>query len=190
MTLAAMGGDRRAMETLWCEHRGWVAAVLLAHKSVDDHLDDLLQDVAMTVVSKIDTLRDPQHLRSWLRTVAINTARASARSGKVRPWHRPRGEAPETQVEPTPDPNLLDEEAQRLLEVVRSLPEAYREPLMLRAVQGMRGRHISRIMGLSEATVETRIARARRMVRERLNSTEAMTGADIGPLRVNWRSKQ
>ena len=50
--------------------------------------------------------------------------------------------------------------------LARKLPDAYREPLMLRALQGMRGRHIASILNLSEATVETRIARARRMLRE------------------------
>ena len=37
---------------------------------------------------------------------------------------------------------------------------------MLRAVHGMRGRHIAEILDLPEATVETRIARARRMLRD------------------------
>ena len=46
------------------------------------------------------------------------------------------------------------------------LPEAYREPLLLRAVHGMRGRQIAEIMNLAEATVETRIARGRRMLRD------------------------
>ncbi|MCH7873418.1 MAG: sigma-70 family RNA polymerase sigma factor, partial [Planctomycetes bacterium] len=57
-------------------------------------------------------------------------------------------------------------EAQRVMALAQQLPEAYREPLMLRAIHGMRGKHIASIMGLSEATVETRIARGRRMLRE------------------------
>jgi predicted RNA polymerase sigma factor len=43
---------------------------------------------------------------------------------------------------------------------------------MLRAVHGMRGRHIAEILELPEATVETRIARARRMVRELADSDD------------------
>ena len=37
---------------------------------------------------------------------------------------------------------------------------------MLRAIHGMRGKHIAQILGLTEATVETRIARARKMLRK------------------------
>ena len=53
-----------------------------------------------------------------------------------------------------------------MLDLAQRLPDSYREPLMLRAVHGMRGKHIAAILNLSEATVETRIARARRMLRE------------------------
>ncbi|MEE8458695.1 MAG: sigma factor-like helix-turn-helix DNA-binding protein, partial [Phycisphaerales bacterium] len=52
------------------------------------------------------------------------------------------------------------------------LSDTYREPLMLRALHGMRGRHIAEILDLSEATVETRIARARRMLRELAAGTD------------------
>ena len=52
------------------------------------------------------------------------------------------------------------------MDLARRLPVAYREPLMLRAIHGVRGRHIAEILDLSEATVETRISRARRMLRD------------------------
>jgi RNA polymerase sigma-70 factor (ECF subfamily) len=174
---AAIAGDRQAMAALWHENRRWVAAVILAHKAAHDPLEDLLQDVAMTFVSKLSTVRDPRHMRAWLRTVAVNAARASARSGNARPWHRATGRVPAELAAPDPD-RVVDEEARRLLQVARSLPQAYREPLLLRALHGMRGRHISRLLGVPEATVETRIARARRMVRERMEGEAAVTAGD------------
>ena len=66
----------------------------------------------------------------------------------------------------------VDDEARRLMTLATRLPETYREPLMLRAIHGMRGRHIAEIMNLAEATVETRIARARRMLRELATGSE------------------
>jgi RNA polymerase sigma-70 factor (ECF subfamily) len=46
------------------------------------------------------------------------------------------------------------------------LPDGYREPLLLKAIQGLSYREIGRILGLPETTIETRIARGRRMLRE------------------------
>jgi len=163
----AIHGDRPAMDALWQEHRRWVAAVLLAHKSPDDQLEDLLQDVAMTIVGKINTVRETHHVRAWLRTVAVNVARASARARRARPRLAPLAVEP-----PGPDRTGagggagVNDEARRLMDLAGRLPVSYREPLMLRAVHGMRGRHIAEILDLSEATVETRISRARRMLRD------------------------
>ncbi len=165
----AVAGDRVAMQAIWQEHRRWIAAVLLAHKSPHDQLEDLLQEVAMTLVSSISTLRDTRNIRAWLRAVAVNAARASARSHKARPSPAPMVQEPPAQPGGRSDRTdciMVDDEARRMMALASRIPEAYREPLMLRAVNGMRGRHIAEILGLAEATVETRISRARRMLRE------------------------
>jgi RNA polymerase sigma-70 factor (ECF subfamily) len=168
MVVEAMSGDRAAMDALWHEHRRWIAAVLLAHKSPEDQVEDLLQEVAMTIVAKINTLREARYVRAWLRTVAINTARASARARRARPKLTPLAVDP---LGPDAAGVAVDDEARRLMKLSERLADTYREPLMLRALHGMRGRHIAEILDLSEATVETRIARARRMLRELATGT-------------------
>lgn len=174
--VAAMSGDRDAIEALWRAHRRWIAAVLLVHKAAGDQLEDLLQDVAMTLVSKISTLRDVNNIRAWLRMVAVNAARASARRRRARPrLEFLNDDDVDSDARDGGDTTALDEEAQRVMALAQQLPEAYREPLMLRAVHGMRGKHIASIMGLSEATVETRIARGRRMLRD-LSETSTSAG--------------
>ena len=161
-----MNGDREAIRALWQENRRWVAAVLLAHKPAFEDLEDLLQEVAVTFVSKINTLRDEANLRAWLRTVAVNIARAAGRSGKYRP--RPAGEQTERAVDERSVDDLAqrNEHSHRMLRRVGQLPEAYREPLMLRAMHGLRSKRIGEILGVPAPTVDTRIARARRMLRE------------------------
>jgi len=165
---AAIRGDADAVRSLWGEHRRWLAAIVLAHKPRDVDLEDLLQDVAMAFVRKIRELREPEAFRPWLRTVAVNAARAAGRERTRRRAHEPAirlhkaGEPHET-----PDHGLSRrEEAQRLMELATQLPEGYREPLLLRCVQGMSYRRIGELTGLPETTVETRIARGRRMLRE------------------------
>lgn len=163
-TIAAIHGEAEALSALWVEHRRWVAAVLLAYKPNHEDLEDLLQEVAMTLVSKVNTVRDEKNVRAWLRTVAINVARASARTSRSRP--KLVG-TEEVDVMPSEArPTGPDESASKMLELTAHLPEAYREPLILKAVHGMRSRQISRILGIPEATVDTRVSRARRMLRE------------------------
>jgi RNA polymerase sigma-70 factor (ECF subfamily) len=170
---AALQGDRGAIAALWQCHRRWVAAVLLAYKPRADDLEDLLQDVAMTMLTKINTVREAGNIRAWLRTVAINTARASGRSERSRPAQRLDHAAidalPCANHATTAAPRFeLNDEAQRVMLLAESLPEGYREPLLLKAVHGMRTRQISEILDLPEATVDTRVSRARRMLREQV----------------------
>src|SRR5262245_46013564 len=81
---AAIAGEPSALEALWCSHRGWVAAVLLAHAPQRTDVDDLLQDVAVALVRGIRGLKDEKSLRPWLRTIAVNAARSAARTAAVR----------------------------------------------------------------------------------------------------------
>lgn len=173
---AAIRGDPEAMRRVWEANRRWVAGVLLAFKAREADLEDLLQDVAMSFVRKVGEVRDPAALRPWLRAIAVNAARLDARRARSRPDRRPgtlrlAGAEPVGEVGEGVERRLDDahrEEAERVLGIAMELPEAYREPVLLRCVRGMSYREISEVTGLSETTIETRIARGRRMLRERM----------------------
>lgn len=177
----ASAGDAEAAGMLWQSSRRWVAAVLLAHKPREADLEDLLQEVAVAVVEKLGQLDDPSAFKGWLRSVAVNTARATGRKttrrrGLLRLVRSGAGQA----IESTPaagawvDPSGLEraERSRRLAELVHDLPEAYRECVLLRCVRGMSHAQIAEVTGLPETTVETRIARGRRALRELAQDSE------------------
>jgi len=176
-----MSGDRDALQAVWRAHRRWVAVILMAHKPRETDVDDLLQVVAVQLCRKIQEIREPEAFRPWLRTVAINAARATGRKTTRRRKHTLRlaTEAPPAERS-EPDHEARDEGA-RLLRLAREMPESYREPLLLRCLQGMSYRQISEVLDLPETTIETRIARGRRMLREaatRQSDSEQATDAD------------
>ena len=170
---AAVAGDPASVQKLWMANRRWVAAILLAHKPRWADVEDLLQEVALSVVRKLGEVRDPRAVRPWLRTVAVNVAHAAARSGKRRAGHERFGESAEDSHEghgrdfvQAPE-SLTDQEHGRLLlRLSAQLPDGYREPLLLKALQDLSYREIGEILDLPETTIETRIARGRRMLRE------------------------
>lgn len=165
LVAAAIRGDSDATRDLWETERRWVAAILLAHKPRDAELDDLLQDVAISFVRTVTSLRDVGAFRPWLRTIAINTARATGRKTTRRRRDASGPPAPEPAAPPASPADARDE-GRALLDLALKLPEGYREPLLLRSIQGMSYRQIASLMSVPETTVETRIARARRMLRE------------------------
>jgi RNA polymerase sigma-70 factor (ECF subfamily) len=55
-----------------------------------------------------------------------------------------------------------------VLAVIRSLPEAYREPLILRLVEGMTGGEIAARTGLTPASVRVNLHRGMKQLRRKL----------------------
>jgi RNA polymerase sigma-70 factor (ECF subfamily) len=189
----ARSGDRNAQQELWRGHRRWVAAIILAHRPHSAELEDLLQDVAVKFIDKIHTLRDCGAFRPWLRQIALNVCRGAARS--MRPTLRLGGPAqddgePGRIAEPADERHATEglveryEAANVVLRQALTLPVAYREPLLLRCLRSMSYQQIGELLGLPVTTVETRLARARKMLREEVPELEAaLNGTDADPTR-------
>jgi RNA polymerase sigma-70 factor (ECF subfamily) len=181
----AIAGDPQALRTLWEVNRRWIAAAILAHKPRSADLEDLLQDVALRIVRRIGEVRDPATLRPWMRAIAINAARTAGRTRTRRlRLVKPVDADPDDALSPsgagadgTPEGSMNAEEARRAMDAANRLPEEYREPLLLRCVRGMSYKQIADLMGVPVTTVETRLARARRMVREELEAQRAGVSA-------------
>jgi len=179
----AIRGEAEALEALWRFHRKWVASVVLAHGPRGAEVEDLLQEVALALVTKIHTLEDARAFRPWLRTVAVNVARMAAR--------RARAAIEAVELERSPDVEdrraereRMQREARaevdRVLQALEDLPVLYREALLLRSFAGQGQRAIAECLGVPESTVETRLARARRLLREKLETrATASTDPDV-----------
>tara|TARA_R110000744_G_scaffold131829_5_gene239983 strand:- start:66 stop:677 length:612 start_codon:yes stop_codon:yes gene_type:complete len=166
---AAIEGHTDALSQVWVGVRRWVAVILMAHKPREADLEDLLQLVALQVCRKVHEVRDPSLFKPWLRTVTINIAREQGRKasrkrvGMLRLVGR-------TRIEANQMGNMqLSEDAKRVLDAALSLPEKYREPVLMRCQQSMSYKQIAEVLSLPETTIETRIARGRRMLRETLD---------------------
>mgnify|MGYP003630981424 FL=1 len=167
---AAIEGHTDALSQVWVGVRRWVAVILMAHKPREADLEDLLQLVALQVCRKVHEVRDPSLFKPWLRTVTINIAREQGRKasrkrvGMLRLVGR-------TRIEANQMGNMqLSEDAKRVLDAALSLPEKYREPVLMRCQQSMSYKQIAEVLSLPETTIETRIARGRRMLRETLET--------------------
>jgi RNA polymerase sigma-70 factor (ECF subfamily) len=157
LVAAARNGDRAAFGRLYELYGRMVHGVLLARTPRDD-VDDLVQEVFLKALRQLATLRDPRAFGAWIAMIARHTATDRAR-------RRP-------ELVELPDdlaaPESKDDEARRVLRVIRDLPEAYREPLVLRLVEGMSGPEIAERTGLTAGSVRVNLHRGVAMLRERL----------------------
>ncbi len=184
----AARGDRAAIDEVWRANRRWIAAVLAAHAPRGVDVEDLLQEVAATLVAKHGHIRDAASLRGWLRVVAVNAARMAARSKSIerRSLRAVADGAAQTRVEHEPVARMSAAAAVDTMALVARIPPIYAEPLLLQSTQGLTQRQLATLLDVPETTIETRLARARRMLRqlaaEAERAAERITTDDDGSM--------
>ncbi len=181
----AIQGDLAALARLWEDHRRWLSVVILANRDQRLDVEDVLQDVAVRVIARIGSLRDPRAFRAWLRTLTLNEIRRVARSGRARKTSTsalPLDEALEV-ADPAPDIASATgqrEQLRRVMMAVDELPLEYREPLLLKSVEGMSQRSIALALGISEKSLEARLVRGRSMLRKRIDRLDEKQKSKLG----------
>lgn len=162
---AVRRGESEAFGQLYALYAPMVHGILLARVPYRE-VDDLVQDVFLTALRRLDTLRESAAFGGWLAMITRNRAIDFHRRS------RETEELPEELPEQSHAEKEAEEEASRTLEVVRSLPEAYRETLVLRLVEGMTGPEIAARTGLTPASVRVNLHRGMKMLREKLGLEE------------------
>ena len=127
------------------------------------HDHALAQDAAQTTFLKawksLDRFRADAPEKTWLMTIAVNTCRSVLRSREYRQYAH--GLDPDNLPEPSVEPILPDGTVAR---AVLSLPAKYREAIILHYYQNLPTADVARVLRLPEATVRTRLHRARLML--------------------------
>ena len=167
LVLAAQRGERAAMQMLVARDERWVRGLIGAMVGEADAVDEISQQVWLAVWQRIKGLRDPDRWRAWLcrvaRSVALDAGRQNGRRREVVGGLERADHVPAAADEPGRRVEEL-ELHRRVLGAVRGLPAIYREPFVLRHLEGWSYRQIGQALDLPAETVETRLVRARRMI--------------------------
>jgi len=164
---AARAGDRKAFGEVYRLYSRMVHGVLLSLLPPEE-VPDLVQEVFLQALRALPSLRDERAFGGWIATLARNAARDHHR----RPAQRAaRVELDERLEAPgVPADKRADEraEARAVLAALQSLPEAYRETLSLRLVEGMTGPEIAAQTGLTPDSVRVNLHRGMAKLRQLL----------------------
>jgi len=163
---SAREGDRAAFGCLYERYARMVHGILLSRVPPPE-VDDLVQEVFLAALRQLHALRDVARFGAWLAVITRNRANDYYRkSGPQTALTEP---VSEEQTGGRPHNPAEAQEAAMILAVVRTLPEAYREPLILRLVEGLTGPEIASRTGLKHGSVRVNLCRGMQMLREKLN---------------------
>jgi RNA polymerase sigma-70 factor (ECF subfamily) len=164
---AAQHGDRAAFGLLYARYSRMVHGILLARVPFSD-VDDLVQDVFLQALPRLNTLREVSRFPGWLASIARNRATDFHRRVKLTDEFNEGSDSAQS-ITPVPSanhPSHSRTEAHAVLDAIRSLPDAYREPLILRLVEGLTGPEIAARTGLTHGSVRVNLHRGMLQLRE------------------------
>jgi RNA polymerase sigma factor (sigma-70 family) len=172
----ALAGRAQAYEELV---RRWAARVTAwCHARVGNaHVaDDLAQETLLRGLRSLGTLSDPERFGAWLCGIALRVCLD---------WRKAKQnkQVPFSALSPEQDPDSYlagtlradtdaerDDEARHVLSEIEALPEDCRQVVLLYYYENMTYRDLAGLLGVSTATVNARLTRARALLRERLAS--------------------
>jgi len=164
----AQTGDSRAFEALYRRLVGRIYALCLRMARDAQRAEELTQDVFVRAWERLGSFRGESQFTTWLHRLAVNVVLQEGRTKGRR----------ESREESVADPGeymgRVKEEfpgtRMDLEKAIASLPEGARAVLILRDIYGYKYDEIATMQGVALGTIKAQIHRARKMMRERLNS--------------------
>jgi RNA polymerase sigma-70 factor (ECF subfamily) len=182
----AKEGEPRAFDSLIRKHRPEVAHRVRRLCRNDADVDDIVQEVMITLYRNLGGFKGKSSLSTWLYRVATNAFLMHERRKKrdrlsfidSEPYEEEEkaGSLARHPHEPMDgfshlyEKELLD----ALSEAMEALPEAYRQVLLLRRRDGLSLDEVSRAAGLSVASVKSRQYRGKQMLKAKIELDEWM----------------
>ncbi len=179
LVYAAREGDKEALLELLKRNWSWLKGLVLSIVYDTEDADDVLQDICVQVISKIDTLREPELFVRWLATLARREALQYIRRQRKRPVSIDQeiiDRQPDEKSSELLENIELKEQYQQILDAIESLPDKYRQVLIMQYTSGLTYAQIAEVLDIPITTLQIRLVRARRMVCNQINKNKIKEG--------------
>jgi len=164
-------GETRRFEELVQRHQDVVYSMALRHTRASGEAEDIAQEVFLRAFRAIGSFRHEAKFSTWLYRIAYNECVDwSRRSRRLRAGALECDENGEiADLRSNVEEEVLAEADRSAVRMeTERLPERYRSVVMLYYYESQSYEHIGEILGIRTKTVETRLYRARRMLRAKL----------------------
>ena len=152
-------GKRASQEALYRGYYAYAMTVASAYSQSDFEAEEIANDGFIKVFGRIKEYDSQFPFTAWFRRIIVNSAIDHFRKNKKHNFHLEVDQAAGIE---TNDLSAIDQlSANEMMELVRSLPTAYRTVFTLYVVEGYKHHEIADQLGISEGTSKSNFARAR-----------------------------
>jgi len=166
-------GDRRAQEQLYRQYSNILFGICLKYSRNKSEAEDSLHDSFMTIYEKIGQYKSKGSFEGWIKRITVNTVLQKYRKEE---YLKVVSDNVEEEVEV--ETGYADIGLQTLLKYIQELPNKYRLTFNLYVLDGFTHKEISSMLGTSTGTSKSNLARARMILKERIEkrTTKAIIG--------------
>lgn len=192
VALARAGNNRAVRELIRrCNQQLFRVARGILHN--DFEAEDVVQAAYVTAFTKLEMFRGEAAFATWITRITMNEAfgrrRRQARIVDLAEYREMALTAPEkethdpmTPTPPNPESELARAQARSFLEqAIDTLPDPLRVTYVMRDIQEMPTHEVADLLGIRAVTVKTRLFRARRLLRAKIQKGIAKEFSDIFP---------
>lgn len=158
---ACLANDRKAQEAFYNHFCSTMFAVCLRYSNNREDAGDILQEGFIKVFSKLGQFQGKGSLEGWMKRIFINTALEHYRINKVY-YAQADIEVAENKAVNDFISERLD--AALLLKILNQMAPGYRTVINLYAIEGYNHAEIAEMLGISEGTSKSQLARARQVL--------------------------
>lgn len=152
-------GDESTFSILVQRHKEKVRNIVYLTLSNHDLVDDISQEVFLTVYKNLKKFRFESQFTTWLYRITVNKCKDHLRKMKIRSIFTPLKES-EGELGFTTTPENVDIK-EIVHKAISKLPEKLKVPLVLKDIEGLSYQEIAETVDCEIGTVKSRIFRAR-----------------------------
>jgi RNA polymerase sigma factor (sigma-70 family) len=163
-------GKSKLQKALYERYSGKMYNICLRYAKNSDEAEDILQEGFIKVFDKINQFAGTGSFEGWIRRIMVNSALEVIRKRKI--------DFSVVDTKYIQDPHeytyntISTLNVKELLAVIQQLPDGYRTVFNLYVIEGYQHSEIAEILGVSEGTSKSQLARARNLLQSKLNETE------------------
>ena len=160
--------DRQAQELLYRQYSSVLYGMCLKYAPNQMEAEDNLQDAFITIFQRIGQYQGKGSFEGWMKRIAINTVLQKYRQKRL--YDLPADDLIEEKLDEDLDDGSVALPLPFVLNIIQELPERYRLVFNLYVLDGHTHKEIAELLGISDGTSKSNLARARQLLQQKINA--------------------
>ena len=174
-------GDPSAASQFHYRYSAIISRYVWRLLGVDDEHEDVLQQVLIGIISNLKTIKKPESLDSWVKSVTIRVVKHELRKRKKKRSIFRNAIAIEEDTSPDPNSPLKQAHIRSFYAILNKMPQDDRVVFVLKHLEGYSNEMIAEYCSYSVSTAKRRLERAKaRFVEEAMTDYTLMSLLENG----------